>query len=397
MVHLIHFAAIILLIPVWYTYAIYPTIVILFALQKKGNTKTYTKEQQPSVSILMAAHNEGLIVKDKIESILASDCNKEHIELIVGTDSCSDETDSIVAEYSKKYENIKHVVFTNRQGKVRIINELAKKAKNDILILTDANVLFSESTIFELTKHFCNEAVGLVDSHMKNYGMSPTGISFPEQSYISLEVKLKEAEGKLWGTMMGPFGGCFAIRKELFKPVPETYLVDDFHINMNVLKYGASSIHAGDAVVFEDVSNHLSAEFNRKVRISTGNFQNLAYFLKILLKPGKISFSFLSHKVLRWLSPFFIIGALASGILNFSSATIDLNFVIIAASLIVASLVMLDLIFMRVGVHIKLLRYLTHFTTMNAALLIGFFKYLKGNSNGIWNRTERLQNGSSEQ
>jgi cellulose synthase/poly-beta-1,6-N-acetylglucosamine synthase-like glycosyltransferase len=354
----------------------------------------YDKEDLPMLSIIMAAHNEELILRKKLDSIFSSEYPKNKLELLIGTDCCNDSTDDIIVSYKVEHPEIQHVIFKERSGKVRIVNQLVQKANNEILLLTDANVLFSKNTLFELAKHFKNKQIGLVDSHMKHYGLSETGISFPEQSYISLEVQLKDAEGKQFGSMMGPFGGCFAMRKNLFSAVPSNYLVDDFHISMNVLRQKAQCIHEHKAIVFEDVSNHLNAEFKRKVRISTGNFQNLAHFKSMLLRADKVTFVFISHKVLRWLSPFFLSAALISAYCF--RAHSSLNLFILTGFCIVIFLVLLDLLLMKMKFHLRLLRYLTHFTSMNLALLIGFFKYLKGNSDGIWHRTERLQNGSPQ-
>ena len=354
----------------------------------------HDKEDLPMLSIIMAAHNEELVLRKKLDSIFSSEYPGNKIELLIGTDCCDDSTDDIIAQYKVDHPEIQHIVFKERSGKVRIVNKLVQIANNEILVLTDANVLFSKDTLFELAKHFKNQQIGLVDSHMKHYGLSETGISFPEQSYISLEVQLKDAEGKLFGSMMGPFGGCFAMRKNLFSEVPANYLVDDFHISMNVLRKKAKCIHEQKAIVFEDVSNHLSAEFKRKVRISTGNFQNLAHFKSMLLRADKVAFVFISHKVLRWLSPFFLIAALITA--YFFKTHSSLNLFILIGFGTVILLVLTDLLLMKMKFHIRFLRYLTHFTSMNIALFIGFFKYLKGNSDGIWNRTERFQNGSPQ-
>ncbi len=346
------------------------------------------------LSIIMAAHNEEVILKKKLDSIFASDYPAHKIELVIGTDCCEDSTDDIISSYKIKHPEINHIIFKERSGKIRIVNRLVEMATNDILVLTDANVLFSKDTLFELAKHFKNNEIGLVDSHMKHYGLSETGISLPERSYISLEVQLKDAEGRQFGSMMGPFGGCFAMRKHLFSKVPSNYLVDDFHISMNVLRQDAKCVHERKAIVLEDVSNHLSAEFRRKVRISTGNFQNLVHFKSMLFKLDKIAFVFISHKVLRWLSPFFMLLSLITAYLF--RTYLSLNLFILSAFGLVLLLVLLDLLLMKMKINLRLLRYLTHFTSMNVALFLGFFKYLKGNSDGIWSRTERLQNNSPQ-
>ena len=70
----------------------------------------------------MAAHNEELILEKKLESIFSSNYPKEKIELIVGTDCCTDGTNQILEEKAKIQTKLKHVIFKERQGKIRIIN-----------------------------------------------------------------------------------------------------------------------------------------------------------------------------------------------------------------------------------------------------------------------------------
>ncbi|MDC1266590.1 glycosyltransferase [Crocinitomicaceae bacterium] len=377
-----------LITPVIYTYVIYPFVTISLAKRVKEKDTT-SSTLTPKVSILIAAHNEELVIESKIKSILLSNYPKEHIEILIGTDKCTDNTDEIIQRYTKSDITLKHVKFSKRSGKITIINSLIKDAIGEILILTDSNVIFTENTINALLKHFSDPKVGLVDSNMKNFGMKKTGISIPEKTYISVEGKLKYAEGKMWGSMMGPFGGCFAMRKNLYTKIPNNFLVDDFFLNMKVLENGYSCLNEPDAVVYEDVSNNLKAEFFRKTRISAGNFQNLSYFSNVLFKCNRLAFVFLSHKILRWLSPFLIL--LIGLTLCFTYEESILNLSLAIAYLILFGIVGLDLLLINLGLHFKPFRYLTHFISMNAALFIGFFKYLKGSKTSVWNRTERLQ------
>lgn len=104
--------------------------------------------------------------------------------------------------------------------------------------------------------------------------------------------------------MIGPFGGFYALRKNLYQLIPENFLVDDFFICMNVLKQNFKSIADPDAIAYEEVSEDWKQEYKRKARISAGNFQNLIHFENLLLRFNSTSFCFFSHKVLRWLGPF---------------------------------------------------------------------------------------------
>ena len=374
---------------VFHSYVLYPLILQLKSKKDKfSNNQVET--DLPYVSILMSAYNEELVIKDKIESIMQSEYPSNKFEIIIGSDNSSDNTNTIIEQLSKDIPCIKFFPFNKRQGKSNIINQLVEHAKGSILILTDANVMFDKATISELILPYSDSSIGLVDSHMKNTGIKKHGISIQEKSYISREVRIKHFESMHWGSMMGPFGGCFSIRKSLFMPVPINFLVDDFFICMNILKQGYKAINNLDAHVFEDVSNDLSIEFRRKIRISTGNFQNLMKFKSILWPPFTgIAFSFFSHKVLRWISPIFLIIAL--GTLIPLAISIKLYLVLLILYTISIIIPFTDFLLRKIQIHNILLRFITHFYSMNLALLIGMFKAIKGVQNNVWTPTQRFQ------
>jgi hypothetical protein len=269
-----------------------------------------------------------------------------------------------------------------------VVNDLVREARFPILVLTDANVMFDTGTLINLVKHFKNDRIGLVDTNMINRGLKKEGISYQEKAYISREVKIKNLEGRLWGAMMGPFGGCYAIRKEDYSPIPSNYLVDDFYINMRIFERDKFAVNDLDARVFEDVSNNLSDEFRRKIRIATGNMQNLRTFYRLLFHK-RIGFSFISHKVLRWFGPFFVIISLLTNAFLISYS--DLYLWTFLAQCVLILLPFLDYLFKTAGIHVPYLRLVTHFYAMNLALLIGFFRSFRQISMGTWDRTERNQ------
>jgi cellulose synthase/poly-beta-1,6-N-acetylglucosamine synthase-like glycosyltransferase len=389
-----------------HSYVVFPLFLTFFS-KKRELTEYSRKEELPFVSILMSIYNEELVISEKIESILASNYPKDKYEIIIGSDCSDDKSNEIVSKFSEQYNFITLLPYTERQGKPNVINQIFEHSKGEIIILTDANVMFDENAIFELVKYFKNEGIGLVDSQMINKGIVKDGISVQESSYISREVKIKSNESNIWGTMMGPFGGCYAIRRELYQPVPKNFLVDDFYINMKILEQGFKSINNTKAHVFEDVSNNLFDEFKRKIRIATGNFQNLSTFKHLLfyglgIRNKKIakktyfnsfglSFSFFSHKVSRWIIPFFILLIAISGIFLIK---INLYLIIYIGFLSSLILPLLDYILKKIKINIPLLRFITHFYSMNLALFIGFFRFIKGVKSGIWKPTKRNQTQS---
>ena len=204
---------------------------------------------------------------------------------------------------------------------------------------------------------------------------------------------------------MGPFGGCYAVRKHNYTPVPNHFLVDDFYVNMSVLKQGFKCISNINANVYEDVSNDLKEEFRRKKRISAGNFQNLQKFKSLLIsrRPG-VAFCFLSHKVLRWLVPILVLITLGTSIYLgtelassakltelASSAKLNLYLLFALVQIIFISMPLIDHILRKIGIHVLPLRFISHFVLMNLALLAGFIRYLGGIKSNVWQPTRRNQ------
>jgi len=376
---------------IFHSYMLYPLLVQWLAKRKSPNQLVFETEKDfPEVTVILAAHNEEKVIRQKIESTFRCSYPQEKIKMLIGSDASTDQTNMIVSELQQKYNGLRLKAFEKRTGKAGIINQLATEADTPVLILTDANVIFTEKTIVEMVKHFKNEEIKLVGGNIVNSHNSIEGISIQEEKYISRENRIKYAEGVLWGTMAGAFGGCYAIRKEYFSPVPPRFFMDDFYITMNVLEKGGKAVMELKALCFEDVSNKPSEEFRRKIRISIGNYQNLLRYKKLIFssKPG-LSFSFISHKILRWLGPFFLILAFVSNIFLLQrSGFYQLTFYIQLGLLLIP---LLDTFLRSIKVHLTLLRLISHFYFMNMALLIGFFRFLKGVESNIWQPTQRFQ------
>lgn len=373
-----------------HNYVVFPLSLKLYS---KGrflkNQKFSDVDQLPSVSILLAAFNEESVIKEKIETTFKTDYPVEKIEFLIGSDASTDQTNQIILKLVEKYQNISFKNFETRSGKVKIINALSEVAKGDILILTDANVMFQEDTLFHLVKHFKDQKIGLVGGNILNYNIKKDGISFQEKSYLSVENQVKYFEGVLWGTMMGAFGGIYAIRRSLYVSVPENFIVDDFFQTLQVIDKNKSAINELDAIAYEDVSNNIQDEFRRKARIGAGNYQNLFRFSHFFnpFKWGRF-YSFFSHKVLRWLGPFFIIGLFVLSFLMRDHMIYKTFFIVQLATMLVP---LLDSLLKKLKTDHILIRFISHFYLMNLALLSGFFKYIKGVKNSTWSPTKRFQ------
>ena len=375
-----------------HSYLFFPIILKLLAGRKKENEIIFHPDDSniPAISILLAVFNEEQVIDEKIHSVMDTTYPHNKIEFLIGSDASTDDTNAIIRKWQVKYSQIKLIEFSGRSGKSKIINELAILASGEIFILTDANVIFQEETIYQLIKHYKNSEISLVGGNIVSSRLNRDGISIQETTYISRENKIKYWEGKVWGAMIGAFGGCYSIRAEYFAPVPRNFFMDDFYITMNVIEKKGLSIFEPKAGCYEDVSNKIAEEFKRKMRISIGNFQNLGRYARLLYPPfSGVSFCFMSHKVLRWFGPFFLILAMISNAFLIRHGWFfDATFII---QLILISLPVVDLILRKLKVHINLLRYITHFYLMNLALLVGFVRFLRGVETNIWQPTQRFQ------
>jgi cellulose synthase/poly-beta-1,6-N-acetylglucosamine synthase-like glycosyltransferase len=361
----------------------------MLASGKKLNQNIYSFDDNlPPVSMLVAVYNEEQVIEEKIRSVFAGNYPLLKTELIVGSDGSTDKTNSILEKLSKEFPQLRFCHFKQRIGKGNVLNAIVKEAQHELLVYTDAKVILRSDTIYELIKHFREPAIGLVGGKLLNKVRNSSGISIQENAFMRREFILKYQEGLIWGRMVGAYGALYAIRKSLVPVIPVSFIADDFFITLKVFEGNEKVILNPDAIGYLNVPNEIKEEFRRKVRIAKGNFQNLFAFLHLLWPPWKGSaFSYLSHKVLRWLGPFFILAILFSNFFLLEEGFIYI--LTLYFQIILLLLTAIDYVMRKFGIHILLLRFITHFYGMNAALLAGFFKYLKGIKSNVWEPTRR--------
>jgi len=374
------------------TYLFFPWVLKIIASSKLPNQQIYSMDEDslPTIAILMAVYNEEEVIEKKIYSVFKSLYPADKIRFYIGSDNSTDHTNRIIEKLQAVYPTLSLKVFGQRTGKAAIINQLEAQVQEEILILTDANVFFEQFTIYELVKHYKNQDIALVGGNIVNEQYKKEGISFQEKKYLERENIIKYHEGLIWGTMIGALGGLFSIRKNAFAPVPSNFLVDDFYISMHTLASGNKVINELNAIAYEDVSNKITEEFRRKVRISAGNYQNLAFYRKLLWPPFTgLAFCFFSHKVLRWITPFLLLIALATNL--YLLQVNKIYQVTLLGQIGVLLIPLMDALLKKIAINLRLFRFITHFYSMNLALLVGFFKYSTGIKSNIWRPTERNQ------
>ena len=369
-----------------HTYLFYPLGMMLFFTMPKTEVKEYeSTDDLPELAVLIAAYNEEKVISDKIISVFNTTYPAGKISVYVGSDASTDRTDDLVNALQQRFARIQLIKFAGRVGKIGIVNHLHSLVKQELLILTDANVLFNENTLFELVKKFKDQRVGIVAANITKESRNEEGISRQEKKYMSLENRIKTGESNAFNLIMGAEGGCYALRNELFTPVPANFIVDDFFITLSVLNQKRFALFNPQAVCTEDVSSDAAGEYRRKVRISSGNFQNLAFFrknLRAFFTP--LGFSFWSHKVLRWFTPFLLVTSLLVSLL-----LIPFNPLLNALCALQIAGFLTPVIGHFRQFRIPALRFVSHFYLMNFALLEGFFKYARGIKSSVWQPVNR--------
>jgi len=363
-----------------YSYICYPLILPLCAaLFKKKNVvdKTY----RPTVGVVVPVYNEEDVVKKKIENILSFDYPAERVSVWVGSDQSTDRTNDIVSAFDD--DRVHLWVAPKRGGKTEILNQLVPRVDADIILFTDANTLHAPGSLQHLIEALSDPAVGGAAGHI-NHLVQGSG-EFEEKFYRTFESRQKKCESDLHSTISA-FGGFYAIKKELFKKIPfNAYSNDDVLIPMNVIRQKKRMRFIPEAVSFEDLTQNVSIEFKRRIRIGAGNFQAFFWLLDFF-NPlyGWPAFCYLSHKATRWFSPLF--GTVALMSLGYLAMTTGSLMYYLPAGLF--SLLLVGALSSLV-LPLRPTRHLFYFFAMNTALLFGFFRYCGGIKSAAWSRTDR--------
>ncbi len=391
------------LVGICYTYVIYPELMIWISKRRQGerNFLGEAYENWPEINVVMAMFNEESVIRESLQSIMGSDYPNGKLKIFVGSDNSTDGSHRIVESFMGGHPAVNLEIFSGRSGKIKIVNQLVDKIPTDrgaILVLCDANVIWTKSLAKHLARHFSDEAIGIVASTVIDDKHSKAGIGNEEEAYVNRENLVKFAEGKLWGRMMGAFGACYAMRRAVYEEVPTNFNVDDFYQTMVCFEKGYKGVVDLDAICYESVSEDISEEFRRKRRISKGNFQNLVRFWNYFLPWNcglATSFAFWSHKGLRWFGPWLLIlVVLCSALLAKSGYLIyQMAFLGFLGTLVV---IWLDKVMETQfkNQRISIFKYVRYFYAMNAALFLGSLEFCIGVRNSIWEPTKRVASRS---
>jgi cellulose synthase/poly-beta-1,6-N-acetylglucosamine synthase-like glycosyltransferase len=377
-----------------YAYAGYPVVLMLLGALKqlradwrfvsRGATRRIPPANDaPEVAVLVAAYNEERHIAARVTNLLESDYPADRLRVYVGSDGSTDRTAALMARWAGN-DRVRFMDYQERRGKPSVLNDLAALTDEAVLVFTDANTTFLPTTVRALVRHLDDPTVGCACGELRL--VAPDASENQDHVYWRYERLLKFFESRM-GALLGANGGVYALRRSDYQPIPSDAIVDDFWISMTVVRHGLRCVYDPEAVALEETPSKIEDEFRRRVRIGSGNYHALAHF-RDLLHPrrGMLAFAFLSHKVLRWLVPhYMLIALLANAWLALRGDGILLLTAQAAFYLIAA----LGFVLGRRGGAPAPVRIVWFFVSMNLALLLGFIRFLSGRRTGTWARSTR--------
>ena len=340
-------------------------------------------ERVPRVSILVVAHNEAARIEGRIENLLALDYPRNRLEIVVGSDGSTDDTAARAVRYAAA--GVKVIAFHRRRGKTSVLNDLVPRCRAEIVVLADARQRFEPGAVRALVRRFIDREVGaaggeliLTDAAVESAVGKGTGL------YWRFEKSIRLSESRVDSTV-GATGAIYAIRRDLFHPIPDDTILDDVVIPMRIVRLGYRVVFEPAARAYDRPAGAAREEFVRKVRTIAGNFQMFARE-RWMLNPlrNRLWLQTVSHKGLRLLGPLLLGTALVTNVClagrPFYDWTLLLQAVFYASALCG--------IFGRPARKPSLVALPYTICLLNCATMVAFLHLLTGRQRVTWERAE---------
>jgi len=362
----------------FYTYVGYPLLlVVLSALRGRPVRRVaYT----PTVTVIIAAYNEERDLAAKLENTLALDYPKSHLQIIVTSDCSQDRTDEIALSFASRG------VYLHRQperfGKTAAQNAAVEKATGEILVFSDATTHYRPDVLSAMMPNFADPEVGCVTGRVIYTSLADSTVGQGTRSYWNYEFLLKKGESSI-GSLIGVCGCMYAVRKSAYVPLYNE-ACSDFVIATMMVKQGLRAIYEPTAVCCEEPNVQAKKELAVRVRIITQTFADLWRNREMLnpLTRGFYGVQLLSHKVMRYVTPMFLlITLLTSGFLAPNNLVYA---VVFGCQVAFYSVAAISWLVEKAGLKSYWLAFPQYFVITNLASLLAFIKLLRGERYVRW-------------
>ena len=370
-----------------YTYAGYPLLLML--VSRFRGKPVLRREFTPPVTVIIAAYNEERDLAQKLENTLALDYPKSKLEILVTSDCSTDRTDEIVRSFASRGVRLHRQ--TERLGKTAAQNAAVEKATGDILLFSDATTHYRPDVLHRMVPSFADKSVGAVTGNVIYAHDDDSSVSHGTRSYWNYEFLLKKHESAIT-SLIGVCGCMYAVRKSAYVPLYHE-ACSDFLVATTMVRQGLRAVYEPEAVCVEEPNKKGSKELAVRVRIITQTLADLWRNRDVLnpFRKGFYAVQLLSHKVMRYLVPLFLIAVLiTSAFLAFKNlfyATIfiaQIGFYLAAAA---------SALMVRLGINSRILALPQYFVITNVACLLALIKLVRGERYVRWEPVrERVAN-----
>jgi cellulose synthase/poly-beta-1,6-N-acetylglucosamine synthase-like glycosyltransferase len=375
-----------------YAYIGYTLLLLVLSGVRKVYSKSIEslpREPEPEVTLIIPAYNEADCVAAKVRNSFELQYPREKMKILWVTDGSTDDT----VELLRKYPGITVIHESERKGKIHAMNRCMKTISTPLVVFTDANTLLNPEALHEITRLFSDKRTGCVTGEKRIYSSDmQKAVDAGEGLYWAYESWIKRLESET-GSAMGAVGELFAIRSDMYHPVKEDTLLDDFTLSMQILQRGYRIRYAPKAWGTETASVSIREEMKRKTRIAAGGMQALTRMASLLnpFRFGRITLMYFSHKVLRWtLVP---VGFPLLFVLNFLLVIepgIGKTYIVLfILQCLYYLLVLAGGVLHNVRLRFRALFVPYYLFIMNYAIMKGFVQFITGHYSVNWQKVRR--------
>lgn len=348
--------------------------LLLTLLTRLRRKRLYSQESYPNITILVTVFNEEGIIDKRLDNLLRQNYKEECFDILVASDGSTDNTNAIVEAYAKRDGRVQ-LFKAEGQGKSATQNFAISLARGKIVVLTDADTLFAPDALEKIAESFTDTSIGCVSGRLV-LGQTQGSVAESQGLYWRFEMALRKMESQI-GAMHTATGGIMAFRKDLFKQFDSKY-GDDCIIPLDIIQQGYQVVHEDAAIAYDSFPSSLVGELRARTRMTLRNITcTLSKYQ--LLNPFKyplVSLAIVSHKLLRWLTPFFMLAAFFTNILLISDGTFF--FLTGSAQCFFYILALVGFVGERFNVRIPFASQIFSFVLANVGFFLGAMKAILG-------------------
>lgn len=340
---------------------------------------------QPTVTVMVVAHNEEKVILEKLHNIIELDYPKDKIEFLISSDNSTDRTNEIVMNFIASHSeyNIRLYEVKARMGKTNAQNEAQKTVVTEYLVMTDANSMMDTNAVKELMAAFTSDDIAYVSGRLSIVNQKASDVSNAEASYWDSDLAAREIEGRIQ-TITAGNGALYACRTKDYYDFNPIQCHDSAMPPLYALE-GKRAIANHDAIAYEKAGEVIEDEFGRKVRMNRIILKHILPDIRILnvFKYGWFSYFYFGHRTCRyllWISHLLLLVS--------SALLIRESWIYSVAFLGQTLFYLLALLRAVTNSQNKYLTLIYYYTVTIIAQWVGVYRIITGKAKPFWEKAE---------